>query len=89
MVHSAADDNAFGKLCDQDTGGRRSKMESLRSPCVDFLSRKTRHLEYEELEVSVCGNFMQMAEYILSRSGVEDFGFFVQLARQVWFRRNK
>jgi hypothetical protein len=35
------------------------------------------------------GNFMQMAEYILSRSGVEDFGFFVQLARQVWFRRNK
>ena len=35
------------------------------------------------------GNFMQMAEYVLSRSVVEDSGFFVQLARQVWFRRNK
>jgi ribonuclease HI len=35
------------------------------------------------------GNFIQMAEYVLSRSGVEDFGFFVQLARQMWFRRNK
>ena len=32
---------------------------------------------------------MQMAENVLSRSGVEDFGLFVQLTRQVWFRRNK
>lgn len=35
------------------------------------------------------GNFMGKAEIILARCGVVDFGFFVQLARQVWFRRNK
>jgi hypothetical protein len=34
-------------------------------------------------------NFMQTAENVLSRCGVEDFGLFVQLARQGWFRRNK
>jgi hypothetical protein len=32
---------------------------------------------------------MQTAENVLSRCGVEVFGLFVQLVRQVWFRRNK
>ena len=32
---------------------------------------------------------MKTAEQILQKGGLEDFAFFVQLARQIWHRRNK
>jgi ribonuclease HI len=34
-------------------------------------------------------NFICIAEDILKKGGQEEFGLFVQIARQVWYRRNK
>jgi hypothetical protein len=34
-------------------------------------------------------NFICIAEDILKKGGQEDFGSFVQIARQVWYKRNK
>lgn len=34
-------------------------------------------------------DFIHVAEYMMSRCGNEDFALFVQVARQIWFRRNK
>jgi hypothetical protein len=34
-------------------------------------------------------NFMTTAENILEKCGLDDFGLFVQLTRQIWYRRNK